>query len=97
MGNGRQGERSMWLSKSCGKDPKECVLEDEIKAAVRRKEAAWKWVLESSDEETKERYREEYREEKRKVRRCIFQNKMKVNERSGRKMNEDVNGNRRTK
>ena len=31
---------------------------DEIKATVRRKEAAWKGVLAASDEETKERYME---------------------------------------
>ena len=38
---------------------------DEIKAAVRRKEAAWKRGLAASDEETKERCMEPYREEKR--------------------------------
>ena len=43
MGNGRKGKRSMRVSKSWWKEPKECVLEDKIKAAVRRKEAAWKW------------------------------------------------------
>ena len=31
--------------------------------------------------------------EKRKVKRCIYQNKKKVNEQLERKMNEDVNGN----
>ena len=35
------------------------------------------------------------REEKRKVKICIFQSKKKVNEQFGRKMNEDVNGNRK--
>ena len=40
---------------------------DEIKAAARRKEAAWKEVLAASDEEAKERCMEVYREEKRKV------------------------------
>ena len=39
---------------------------DEIKAAVRRKEAAWKEVLATSDEEAKERCMEVYREENRK-------------------------------
>ena len=38
---------------------------------------------------------EEYRKEKRKVKRCIYQSKNKVNEQFGRKMNEDVNGNRK--
>ena len=36
---------------------------------------------------------ETYREEKRKVKRCIYQNKNKVNRQFRRKMNEDVNGN----
>ena len=34
---------------------------------------------------------------KRKVKRCIYQNKKKVNEQFGRKMNEVVNGNRNAK
>ena len=38
---------------------------------------------------------EVYREEKRKVRRCIIQSKKKVNEQFGRKINEDVNRNRK--
>ena len=70
-------------------------LNDWVKAAVKRKEAAWKWVLASSDEESKERCMEAYREEKRKVKRCIYQSKKKVNEQFGRKMNKDVNGNRK--
>ena len=41
---------------------------DEIKAVVRRREAAWKGVLAVSDEETKERCMEAYREEKRRER-----------------------------
>ena len=45
-----------------GKNPKSVWWNDEIKAAVRRKE-----VLGASYEETKERYMEAYREEKRKV------------------------------
>ena len=64
---------------------------DEIKAGVRRKEAAWKGVLVASDEETKERCMEAYIEEKRKVKRCIIQSKKKVNEQFGRKVNVDVN------
>ena len=47
------------------------------------------------DEETKERYLKAYREEKRKFKRCIIQSKKKVNEQYGRKMNEDMNGNRK--
>ena len=39
---------------------------------------------------------EAYREEMRKVKRCMYiQRKMKVNEQFGRKMNEDVNRNRK--
>ena len=67
---------------------------DEIKVANRKKKAAWKEVLAASDEEAKERRMEAYREEKRKVKRCIIQSKKKVNEQFGRKMNEDVNGNK---
>ena len=60
---------------------------NEVKAAVRRKE-----VLAASDEEAKEKCMEAYRQEMRKVKRCIYQSKKKVN---GRKMNEDVNRNRK--
>ena len=38
---------------------------------------------------------EAYKEEKRKIKRCIYQGKKKVNEQFGRKMNEDVNGNKK--
>ena len=48
---------------------------DEVKAAVRRMEAAWKEVLTASDEEAKERSMESYREEKRKVKRYIYHSK----------------------
>ena len=68
---------------------------DKIKAAVRRKETAWKGVLAASDEETKERCMEAYREENGRVKRYIIQSKKKVNEEFGRKMNKDVNGNRK--
>ena len=51
----------------------------------------------ASDEETEEKYMKVYREEERKVKRCIrvYQSKKKVTEQLGRKMNEDVNGNRK--
>ena len=55
MGNGRMCKRNVWQN-------------DEIKAAVRRKE-----VLAASNEEAKERCMEAYEEEKRKVKRCIYQ------------------------
>ena len=63
-----------------GKNPKSVWWNDEIKATIRRKEAAWKVVLAASYEETKERCMEAYREEKKKVKRCIIQRKKKVNE-----------------
>ena len=50
---GRNNTKSVWSN-------------DEVKAAVRRKEAAWKEVLAANDEEAKERCIEAYREEKRK-------------------------------
>ena len=75
-----------------GRNLKSVGLSDEVRAAIRRKEAAWK-VLASSDEETKERYMKLYREEKRL--KGTYQNKKKVNEKFGRKMNEVVNGNRK--
>ena len=78
-----------------GGNPKSVWWNDETKAAVRRKEAAWKVVLAASDEETKERCMEAYREEKREIKRCIIQSKMEVNKQFGRKMNEVVNGNRK--
>ena len=53
---------------------------DDIKAEVRRKEAALKDVLASSDEEAEERCMEEYKEEKKKVKRCIYHSEKKVNE-----------------
>ena len=37
---------------------------DEVKTAVRRKEAAWKEVLAASNEEAKERCMEVYKEKK---------------------------------
>ena len=72
-GNGGKCKRSMQLSKSWGKTPKSVWWNDEIKAAVSRKEAAWKGVLATSDE-TKERCMEAYRGKK-KVKRCIIQKK----------------------
>ena len=76
-----------------GNNPKSMWWNNEIKAALRRKEADWKEVLVASDEEAKERCMEVYREEMRKVKRCIIQSKNKVSEQFRRKMNEDVNGN----
>ena len=50
---------------------------DKVKAAVRRKEAAWKEVLVASDEEAKEIGMKVCREEERKVKRCIYKTKKK--------------------
>ena len=50
--------------------------------------------LGARDEEAKERCMEACIVEKGKVKRCIYQSKKKVNEQFGRKVNEDVNGNR---
>ena len=73
IGNGRNCKRSVWLSESWEEEPK-VWWNDDIKAPVRRKEAVWK-VLAASNEEEKERCMEAYREEKRKVKRCIYQSK----------------------
>ena len=45
-------------------------------------------MLAATDEETKERCMETHRKVKRKGKKCIIQSKKKVNEQSGRKMNE---------
>ena len=68
---------------------------DQIKAAVKRREDAWKEVLGSRDKDAGERCLEVYKEEKRKVKRCIYQRKEEVQEQFGRKMNQDVNGNKK--
>ena len=47
------------------------------------------------DENARERCLEVYKEEKRKVKRCIYGSKEEVQEQFGRKMNQDVNGNRK--
>ena len=72
------------------KNPKSLWWNDKVKAAVRRKE-----VLAASNEEAKERCMEVYREEEIKVKRCVYQSKNKVNGQFRRKMNEDVNRNRK--
>ena len=65
-----------------GGNSKSLWLNDGIKAAVKRNEAAYKEVLVASSEGARERCMEAYREETRKVK-----------EQFGRKMNEAVNGN----
>ena len=65
--NDRKYKRSVWFSESWGeKNLKSVWWNDEIKSAVRRKEAAWKEVLAANDEKEKERFMKMYREEKKK-------------------------------
>ena len=70
-------------------------MDDEVKDAVIKKEAAWKEVLAANGEEAKERFMEAYRKEKKWVKMCIYRSKNKVNEQFGSKMNVDVNVNRK--
>ena len=63
-GNGRKCRGGVRFSESWRKNLKSVGWNDEIKAAVKRKEAAWKGVWAASDEETKERCMEVYREQK---------------------------------
>ena len=86
-GNGRKCKTSVWFSESWGKNPKNVWRKVEIRATVRRKEAAWKVELAASNEEAKEICMEAYRKEKRRVKRCTYQRKKKVNEQFGWKMN----------
>ena len=68
MGAGKAGNGGKCKNIVCGsvrvegKNPKSVWWNDEIKAAVRRKEDAWKRVLAASDEENKERCMEVYRD-----------------------------------
>ena len=55
MGNDGKCKISMQLSVSGGKKLKSVWWNDEVKSAVRRKEAAWKKVLAASNEKAKER------------------------------------------
>ena len=52
-------------------------------------------MLGARDEAAKQKCMEAHREEKKKVKRCIYQSKREVNEQFGRKMNQDVKGNRK--
>ena len=51
--------------------------------------------IENYDEEAKEKCLEVYKEEKRKVKRFLYNSKKDVQEQFGKKMNQDVNGNRK--
>ena len=70
---------NVWLSTSRRWEPKKC----------------WKEMLGARNEDAKERCLEVYKEEKRKVKKCIYQSKEEVQKQFGRKMNQDVNGNRK--
>ena len=50
-----ESAREIFSSVRVGGKPNKLWWNDEIKAAIRRKEAAWKGVLAACDEETKER------------------------------------------
>ena len=57
-----ESARSVWLRESVeGKNPKNMQWNKDVKAAVKRKEAAWKGVLGARDKDTKERYLEVYK------------------------------------
>ena len=66
-----------------GNNPKSVWWNDEVKAADKRKEAAWKEVLGARNEDAKEICMKAYRKERRK----------EVNEQFRRKINQDVKGN----
>ena len=76
-------------------NPKNVCRNGMLKDAVERKEAAWREVLGALDEVAKYRLIEDYKEEKGKVKRCIYLSEMEVNEHFGRKMNQDVDMNRK--
>ena len=71
-----------------GGNPKSVWWNTEIKAAFKRKKAAWKEMSGARDEDAKERCL-------RKVKRYIYQIKKEIYEQFGRKMNQDMNGNRK--
>ena len=50
-------------------------------------------MLEARDEGGGERWLEVYKEDKRKFKKYIYQSKKEIQEKSGRKMNQDRNGN----
>ena len=77
-----------------GGNPKCGCWNDQVKVAVKKKEDAWK-VLGGRDENARERCLEIQKEEKRKIKTCIYLSKKEVQEQVGRKMNQDVNGNRK--
>ena len=73
-----------------GGNPKSVWWNNQVKAAVKRKE-----VLGARDKDVRERCLKVYKAQKRKVKRCIYQSTNEFQERFGRKMNQDVNGYRK--
>ena len=67
-----------------GKSPKNVRWNDVVKAAVEKKEAA------ARDKVAKDGCMGVYKEEKRKIKKCIYQSKREANGHFGRKMNQDV-------
>ena len=92
MSNGLQCKRSVCLCEGRGKNPENVQRNDDVKAAVKRKEAAWKEKLGASDEHVKGRCMEAYKGEKINVKRFIYKSKNEVNNQFGRNMKQDVNG-----
>src|SRR5678815_1668645 len=68
---------------------------EEVMQAVKSKKEAWLNVLKANDEVSKERCLELYKEEKRNTKRCIRKRKEELNEQFGRRMNGDIQGNRK--
>ena len=78
-----------------GGNPKSVWRHNEVKSVVRRKEAALKEVLGVRDEDAKDKMFGSLPRRKREKLKCIYQSKNKINEQFGRKMNQNVNGNRK--
>ena len=78
----------MWLSASRRWELK-AWWNNQVKGEIKRKDDAWKGMLRARDEDARKRCLE-----MRKIKRFIYQSKA-VQEQFGRKMNQDMNGNRK--
>ena len=65
-------------------NPKSMWLNDQVKAAVKRKEDGWKEILGARDEDVQERCLEVYKEEKRKVKGAFIKERRSYNSFKGR-------------
>ena len=63
--------------------------------SLQRREKLKSLYIKARDADAWERRFEVYKEEKRNVKRCIYQSKEEVQEQFRRKMNEELNGNRK--